>query len=53
MYKVDVDESQMAAMRYGVTAMPTLVFFKDNQEIDRQVGYLDEARLEKMIQEMM
>ena len=33
-YKVDVDESQAAAMRYGITAMPTLLFFKDNQEID-------------------
>ena len=52
-YKVDVDESQMAAMRYGVTAMPTLIFFKDNQEVERQVGYLDEAKLEKMINELI
>lgn len=52
-YKVDVDESQATAMRYGITAMPTLVFFKDNQEIERQVGYLDEDKLEKIIKELM
>lgn len=52
-YKVDVDESQAAAMRYGITAMPTLLFFKDNQEIERQVGYLDEEKLEKIIKELI
>ena len=52
-YKVDVDESQVVAMRYGITAMPTLVFFKDNQEVERQVGYLDEEKLEKIIKELI
>lgn len=52
-YKVDVDESQAVAMRYGITAMPTLLFFKDNQEIERQVGYLDEEKLEKIIKELI
>lgn len=52
-YKVDVDESQTAAMRYGVTAMPTLIFFKDNQEVERQVGYLNEENLEKIIKELI
>ncbi len=51
-YKVNVDESQNAAMRYGVTAMPTLVFFKDGEEVERQVGYLDEDELESLIKEL-
>ena len=51
-YKVNVDESQNAAMRYGVTAMPTLVFFKDGEEVERQVGYLDEDELERLIKEL-
>lgn len=52
-YKVNVDESQNAAMRYGVTAMPTLVFFKDGEEVERQIGYMDEDELENLIKEFI
>ncbi len=48
-YKVDVDESQDCAMRYGVTAMPTLIFFKDKNEVERQVGYLKKEELLEII----
>ena len=36
--KVDVDEEQALAMRYGVMSIPTVIFFKDGREIDRKVG---------------
>ncbi len=36
--KVDVDEEQALAMRFGVMSIPTLVYFKDGKEIDRKVG---------------
>lgn len=36
--KVDVDEEQNLAMRFGVMSIPTLVYFKDGKEIDRKVG---------------
>lgn len=52
-YKVDVDESQDIAMRYGVTAMPTLVFFRDGQEIERNVGYMDKEEFIDLIEELM
>ncbi len=51
-YKVDVDENQDAAMRYGVNAMPTLVFFKDGKEIERQVGLLSKEELTQMVEEL-
>ena len=50
-YKVNVDESADCAMRYGVTAMPTMVFFKDGEEVERIVGFLPKEELEKIIQE--
>ena len=50
-YKVNVDESADCAMRYGVTAMPTMVFFKDGEEVERVVGFLPKEELEKIIQE--
>lgn len=36
--KVNVDEEQDLAMRYGVMSIPTIVYFKDGKEIDRKVG---------------
>lgn len=51
-YKVNVDESQEAAIRYGVTSVPTLIFFKDGEEIERQIGYIEEEELSKLIEEI-
>ncbi len=40
--KVNVDEEQELAMRYGVMSIPTVVFFKDGKEIARKVGVMPE-----------
>lgn len=37
--KVDVDGEPQLASRYGVASIPTVILFKDGQEIARQVGY--------------
>lgn len=37
-YKVDVDEEQDITMSQGITAMPTLKFFKDGQLYKTIVG---------------
>ncbi len=36
--KVNVDEEQELAIRYGVSNIPTVVFFRNGREIDRVVG---------------
>lgn len=36
--KVDVDEEPGLAQRFGVMNIPTVVFFKDGQELERKVG---------------
>ena len=33
--KVNVDDEQELAMRYGVMSIPTVIFFKVGKEIDR------------------
>ena len=38
--KVNVDEEQELAVRYGVMSIPTVIFFKDGKEIHREVGAL-------------
>lgn len=41
--KLDVDESQQAAMQYGVMSIPTVIVFKDGKEVDRKVGFAGKA----------
>ena len=38
--KVDTDENQDLAGQFGVMSIPTVIFFKDGQEIDRKVGVM-------------
>ena len=38
--KVNTDEEQELAMRFGITGIPTVIFFKDGREIDRLVGVM-------------
>ena len=51
-FKVNVDESQECAMRYGVTAMPTLIFFKNGEEVERQIGFLSKEELSKILDDL-
>jgi thioredoxin 1 len=36
--KVDVDDNPEAAQKYGVSAMPTFVFIKGGEVVDRLMG---------------
>jgi thioredoxin 1 len=49
--KIDVDENAETAQAYNVSAMPTFVFIKNGQVIDRLMG-ADAARLQEMIDEL-
>ena len=36
--KCNVDDCEDIAMQYGIRSIPTLLFFKDGQLVDRSVG---------------
>ena len=36
--KVDVDECPALAQRYGIMSVPTVLFFKNGEEIERKIG---------------
>lgn len=36
--KLNVDENPNVPGRYGIMGIPTLLYFKDGKEVDRQVG---------------
>ena len=41
--KVNVDDEPELAQRFGVMSIPTVVFLKNGQEIDRKVGVMPET----------
>ena len=43
--KVETDQEQELAARYGIRSIPTLVVFRDGREAARQPGALDAGRL--------
>ena len=47
--KVNVDEAPAVAAQLGVQGIPTLVLWRDGQEIARQVGPLPAAQLERWV----
>jgi len=47
--KVNVDEAQGLAQKYGVMSIPTVIVFKDGKEVDRQMGFVGEEGYRKMI----
>jgi thioredoxin 1 len=52
-FKVNVDENQESAMRYNIQSIPTILFFKEGEEIERQDGYLDEKEFSKLIESLI
>lgn len=50
-YKVDIDESKDFAQRFEVTTVPTVIIFRDGQELDRLVGFIAKNILQEKIEE--
>ena len=50
--KVNVDEHPELAAQFGVLNIPTLIFFKGGQEVDRAVGVQPKSQLETKIQKL-
>jgi thioredoxin 1 len=47
--KINVDDNPETAQRFQVTSIPTLLMFKDGRVVDRAVGALPKAELQKFI----
>jgi thioredoxin 1 len=48
--KLNTDENQQTAIRYNVMSIPTLIVFKNGQEVKRVVGAYPKKRLESEIE---
>lgn len=47
--KVNVDESSEIAVKYGVRSIPTLIFFKNGEEVKRMTGLQPKTVIEAEI----
>ena len=51
--KLDVDENEDIAARYGVMTIPTVIFFKNGELVTKTVGVQSKAALKKIIDGML
>ena len=51
-YKVDVDANSDSPERYGVRSIPTLIFLKDGEEVDRVTGVLHEEGFKEKVKKL-
>ena len=49
-YKVDIDEEMDLASRFQVMSVPTLIYFKNGQEVNKTVGLIPPAELEAALE---
>lgn len=50
--KVDVDKESKLAQRFYVMSIPTLIFFKNGEQVDRTVGVLQKEELVSKIKKV-
>lgn len=51
--KLNVDESMDTAQTFGVMSIPTLVFIKDGEEVDRVTGALPKDALQEKLDSLL
>ena len=51
--KVDVDESEDLAMTYGIRSVPTVLFFRNGQQVDKFVGALPKSEIVSKIENQL
>ena len=51
--KYNVDEGDEISGEYGIRNIPTLLFFKDGQLVDKHVGSANKAQLEEKVKKLL
>lgn len=51
--KLNVDDHQLTAGRLGVSSIPTVILFKNGEEVNRFVGVQSEAKLKSALAQLL
>ena len=49
-YKVDVDECENLARRFGILSIPTMILFKDGKEVEKITGLRSKEEIKKLLE---
>ena len=49
--KIDTDEFNEIAMKFGVMSIPTVLFYKDGKMINKNIGFCDKDKLISLLKE--
>lgn len=47
--KVDTDEFDEIAMKFGIMSIPTLIVFKDGKEVNKSVGLISKEQIMDLV----
>ena len=47
---IDEEDSEAAAIKYGITSIPNIIAFKAGQPIDNSLGFVPQAMLEGFVE---
>ncbi|MFP4024078.1 MAG: thioredoxin [Thiohalospira sp.] len=51
--KLDVDSNPGVASKYGIRNIPTILFFKNGEIVDKQVGAVPKSNLESKLKPLL
>lgn len=51
--KCNVDEAQDISMEYGIRSIPTIIFFKNGQPVDKTIGLVPKEEIVKRINSLL
>jgi thioredoxin 1 len=51
--KLNVDDNQEVSMKYNVRSIPTVLFFKNGEVVDKQVGVASKATLTSKLEALI
>lgn len=51
--KVNVDSESDISAEYGITSIPTLLFFKDGEIVDKHIGNATKSQLEEKLNSLL
>lgn len=49
--KIDTDEFSEIAMKFGVMSIPTILFYKDGEIVNKNIGFCDKNKLISLLED--
>lgn len=47
--KVNIDQDEDLAKKFGVLSIPTLIFFSKGEEVEKTIGYRQKSQIQEII----